>query len=61
MKRRCIMKVVVNQDACIGCGACARVCEYEAITIENNLAHIDPEKCVGCKKCRTACPRGVIK
>ena len=46
---------------CIGCGACARVCEYDAIKIENNLAHIDPEKCVGCKKCRTACPRGVIK
>ena len=27
--------------ACIGCGKCEKVCEYDAITIENNLSYID--------------------
>ena len=28
--------------ACIGCGKCVKVCPFEAITLENNLAYIDP-------------------
>ena len=42
----------------IGCGKCVKVCPFEAITLENNLAYIDPAKCrseerrVG-KECRS--------
>jgi len=46
---------------CIGCMKCAKTCEHEAITVENNLARIDPEKCVGCGECVEACPTSVIK
>ena len=45
---------------CIGCGLCAKVCENEAISIEDNLAKIDPEKCVNCGLCSEKCPRKVI-
>ncbi len=31
--------------ACIGCGKCVKTCPFEAITLENNLAYIDPNKC----------------
>ena len=34
---------------CIGCGKCVKVCAFDAITVENNLAHIDQDKCVGCQ------------
>ena len=37
--------------ACIGCGKCVKVCPFEAITLENNLAYIDPNKCKSCRKC----------
>ena len=46
--------------ACIGCGKCMRTCEFEAITLENNLAYIDPAKCRLCRKCEEACPQGSI-
>ncbi len=47
-------------NACIGCGKCAKVCQFEAITITNNLAHIDTMKCRLCRKCVSECPTGAI-
>lgn len=46
--------------ACIGCGKCVKVCPFEAITLENNLAYIDPAKCKSCRKCEMECPQGAI-
>lgn len=48
------------QAACIGCGKCVKVCPFEAITLENNLAYIDPYKCRLCRKCVAECPTGAI-
>ena len=46
--------------SCIGCGKCVRGCPFEAITLENNLAYIDPAKCKSCRKCEMECPKGAI-
>ena len=46
--------------SCIGCGKCVKVCPFEAITLENNLAYIDPIKCKSCRKCEPECPKGAI-
>ena len=46
---------------CIGCGKCSKVCEFGAITVENNLAFIDSTKCRLCRKCVAECPTGAIK
>ncbi|MCD4769327.1 MAG: Fe-S cluster domain-containing protein [Bacteroidales bacterium] len=46
--------------ACIGCGKCEEVCEYDAITISNNLAFIDSDKCKLCRKCVVVCPTNAI-
>ncbi|MDE7245819.1 MAG: RnfABCDGE type electron transport complex subunit B, partial [Oscillospiraceae bacterium] len=41
---------------CIGCMLCVKQCEAGAITVENNLAHVDYSKCTGCGKCAEKCP-----
>lgn len=46
--------------ACIGCGKCEKVCQFDAITIENNLSYVDFNKCRMCTKCVDECPTGAI-
>ena len=46
---------------CIGFGSCADVCQFGAITIENDIAVIDRDKCVACGACVNICPHHVIK
>ena len=50
----------VCSAGCIGCKMCTRVCEADAITVENNIAKIDYSKCTGCGKCAEKCPAKII-
>ncbi len=41
--------------ACSGCSKCFDACRYDAITMANNLAVVDPEKCKLCLECIDTC------
>lgn len=51
----------VCETSCIGCTKCVKVCEFDAVKVENFLAKIDAEKCTACGKCKAACPKGCIQ
>ena len=60
MEQHCDGKPSVNPSACIGCGACDRICAHGAPVIENGKAQIDHDKCVGCGRCLAVCPKDAI-
>lgn len=47
--------------ACIACQLCAKNCPVNAITVADNLAHIDPDKCIKCGVCAEKCPTKAIE
>ena len=50
----------VDQDLCVGCKACAKICAHDAPQFENKKAHIDHDKCVGCGRCIGVCPKDAV-
>ncbi|MEJ5309694.1 MAG: 4Fe-4S binding protein [Anaerolineae bacterium] len=49
----------VDEDACIGCGACVEKCQFGALSVDG-IAHVDGMRCVGCGVCTVACPVGAL-
>jgi len=43
-------------SGCTGCMRCKKVCECDAVTVENFCARIDGKKCIACGKCIEVCP-----
>ena len=54
--------VKINEDKCVACYACVRVCPVNAIkvTAENSAPVIMPPRCISCGSCITACHPGAI-
>ena len=63
-----LMRYVIDQDKCIGCGMCARQCPADAIYKTEYVAPgkklpamaIDSDKCVKCGACMAVCKFGAI-
>ncbi len=53
--------VNVNQEKCVGCGTCVKICPRQAMSITDKKCHCDPTKCVGCFECMTVCPQGACE
>lgn len=41
---------------CLGCMRCQKICPLGAVTVIDNVAHVDYEKCTGCGECAKVCP-----
>lgn len=57
-KRR---KAAVDQNFCVACGCCVKVCPVGAIEIWKGIAaQVNQDKCVGCGKCARECQASII-
>lgn len=53
--------VIVNREACIGCGACVSDCISKIISLEEEVAVIkDFTNCIKCGHCGAVCPVNAI-
>ncbi len=51
----------VDRELCSGCEVCVDRCFFEALTMKNDLADVDPGKCLGCGVCTVVCPTEALK
>lgn len=56
-----IYQVIIDKDACIGCGLCAKDCVAGNITVENGKAAVLRDSCIFCGHCEAICPRNAVK
>ena len=54
-------KPKVDESKCKNCHRCAQECGSDAITYENNVAHIHEDLCKGCGRCIGACAFDAIE
>jgi len=51
----------IDDDDCVGCGACIDRCWMEALKMDGDLAVRDFNRCIGCGICRYVCPSDAMK
>lgn len=56
------MAYKIDSYLCVGCEACYRACEFDAveIVVEEHNCRINPDNCVECGSCVDECPVAVI-
>ncbi len=50
----------LDRAVCVQCGMCVEVCQFGAISENENGMQIDVSVCMGCGVCVNRCPRGAL-
>lgn len=57
-----VVTLKLNQDKCIGCEMCLKVCPHAVFKITNKKAEIiDRDACMECGACAKNCPTAAIE
>lgn len=56
-----VSTLVLKEELCIGCGACAEVCPHQVFVVNNGKAAlVDLDGCMECGACALNCPATAI-
>jgi heterodisulfide reductase subunit A len=50
----------VDADLCIGCGDCANLCQFGALSADDGVATVDAALCMGCGVCVSHCTQEAL-
>jgi NAD-dependent dihydropyrimidine dehydrogenase PreA subunit len=58
-----MVKIEIDSDGCIACGACVNSCPVSLYAIADGKANVvgDSDNCVICRACESTCPAGIIR
>ncbi len=48
-------------SGCLGEGACALACKFNAMSVNNGVAECKQDNCSACRACINVCPKGIIE
>lgn len=54
------MAVQVNDQDCVGCGACVDTCPAGALEMGDSVVVVNEADCVDCGACVDTCPAGAL-
>lgn len=60
-KKRKTAPYWVEEDRCIGCGICEKICPAHAIEIKNGIPVWVKEDCCACMACLNRCPKEAVQ
>ena len=46
----------IDEDTCIGCSHCMKICPTEALRVRDGKAMLIPDRCIDCGNCFKVCP-----
>jgi ferredoxin len=52
--------VQIDDELCTGCGTCVERCQFEALSVPEDVSVLTPERCIGCGVCTIECPEGAL-
>ncbi|MFW9955370.1 MAG: DUF362 domain-containing protein [Candidatus Thorarchaeota archaeon] len=50
----------VDADLCTGCETCVERCQFDALSVPEDICTVDIEKCIGCGVCAITCPEDAL-
>jgi ferredoxin len=56
----CGLGAEADEDKCVGCYTCVRICPYGVATMEKTAAKMPAEACLTCGICASECPAAAI-
>lgn len=54
------MKIIINENRCLGSGECVKACPHGAISLKDGLAVVDHSLCDLDGLCIPACPHDAV-